>query len=697
MGKSRRDKRHIEESWTVKPLHDHSQHHHQQQGSDHESSSVPVASSQQQYIKKSEHKPSNSQVGSLNSPNSDPLSSSTEVGSSNCGEKVNGNKEKHLHETKKEEIEEKKEESQPDYGNGVDGVVTRLEELFLGVEEQELSEEQLRINDQLQEDELLAMESIYGDNTFILERQRGLRSFQVTSVPYNLKASCHVVQKLIIQHLYVILQIHIHIEVPAELTVTAKLYSVGDCNGKSDSSEEFSYSFQVQYLPPIELTCLLPKSYPSHLPPYFTISVQWLDSSSISHLCSMLDSIWMEKPGLEVIYQWADWLQNYSLSYLGIDKDIILGPYGTKHNEDRRAISGIVSLEVDVPSLRSYNDEQCHENFCKNLHECSDFIRLPCQHFFCSKCMKRYSDIHVAEGTVNKLQCPESKCGVMVPPGLLKQLLGDEEYEHWESLMLQKTLESMSDVAYCPRCETPCIEDEEQHAQCSKCLYSFCTFCRERRHIGIVCMTPEMKLQLLEIWRIDLIKNDILALEDFDNFLAPVQVKRIGKVRERQNSSHLKDGQKIKEREMINELLSVKEILRDAKQCPSCKMAISRTEGCNKMVCQNCGQFFCYRCNQEIDGYDHYKDGQCELFPQEEIQQWEERMNPRQVMAQVHAELFPDHVITCPNCGQFNVKKDCEAQFSAFWTKRLQAAHSGIVASTALNQPGWKRILEIQH
>ncbi|KAJ6701364.1 hypothetical protein OIU74_012676 [Salix koriyanagi] len=60
---------------------------------------------------------------------------------------------------------------------------------FLGVEEQELSEERLRINDRLQEDELLAMESIYGDNTFILERQRGLRSFRI----------------------------HIHIEVPADL------------------------------------------------------------------------------------------------------------------------------------------------------------------------------------------------------------------------------------------------------------------------------------------------------------------------------------------------------------------------------------------------------------------------------------------------------------------------------------------------
>ncbi|PWA95950.1 NDR1/HIN1-like 8 [Artemisia annua] len=433
-----------------------------------------------------------------------------------------------------------------------DDVLNKLEILRLSGQEADLSNDVFKANDQLQQDEILAMESIYGDNIFILDNKNGLRSFQI----------------------------HIHIEAPEELTISTKL------NTHTNNSEDFSYSFQVKYIPPIILTCLLPKSYPTHLPPYFTIYVQWLDSVKISSLCSMLDSIWNEQHGQEVIYSWVEWLHSYAISYLGFDKEIILGPYG------------------------------------------SEFIRLPCQHFFCEKCMKTYADVLIQEGSVNKLLCPITKCGGMIPPYLIKRWLGDEEFEKWESLTLQKTLESMADVVYCPRCETPCIEDKDQHAQCSKCFFNFCTLCREKRHVGIMCMEPEMKLRILQ---------------------------------ERQESGKIGEKQRKHEQGMIQELLSIETILRDAKLCPSCKMAISRIDGCNKMVCRNCGNYFCYRCNYAINGYDHFRTGSCDLFPQQAIiRNREERMNPRQLVRQVQAQaaqlVYGQHGPKCPRCGQNNVK-----------------------------------------
>lgn len=84
----------------------------------------------------------------------------------------------------------------------------------------------------------------------------------------------------------------------------------------------------------------------------------------------MLDSIWNEQPGQEVLYQWMEWLNSSSLSSLGFDKEIMLGPYGTKCTVDRRAVSESDSPDIDVPFIRSYNDEQLHENFQQNIHEC---------------------------------------------------------------------------------------------------------------------------------------------------------------------------------------------------------------------------------------------------------------------------------------------------------------------------------------
>ncbi|KAL6911763.1 hypothetical protein ACP4OV_000568 [Aristida adscensionis] len=35
-------------------------------------------------------------------------------------------------------------------------------------------------------------------------------------------------------------------------------------------------------------------------------------------------------------------------------------------------------------------------------------------------------------------------------------------------------------------------------------------------------------------------------------------------------------------------------------------MAIAKTQGCNKVVCDNCGKPFCYRCGRAISDYGHF-------------------------------------------------------------------------------------------
>ncbi|CAA0828657.1 NDR1/HIN1-like 8 [Striga hermonthica] len=503
-----------------------------------------------------------------------------------------------------------------DSGNE-DETLKRLKELRLSVEEPESEEELLAINQQLQEDELLAMESIYGEKLYILENQGGLKRFQV----------------------------HIHVEVPQGLGITTKCNNSGFVEkGRENATTDFSYSFRVEYLPPIILTCLLPKSYPSKCAPQFTIYVQWLEHTNISRLCSELDSIWAQNAGQEVIYQWVDWLHNCTLSYLGFDSEILLGPYGVRHDdrqEEIRAISGSASPDIDIPTLKSYNDEKLYEIFCKNIQECciclsefagSEFIKLPCEHFFCEKCLKSFTSINVMDGTVFKIKCPEPKCDGMIPPGLIKRLLGEKEFERWESLLLEKTLESMKDVVYCPRCETGCLEDKDHLAQCSKCYYSFCSLCMDKRHVGAECTTPETKLKVLAV-----MFQSSHSSNERQNSLSPMRWH---------------------EQAMINDLLSLKEIFATTKRCPNCSLAIVRSVGCNSMVCRNCGQHFCYRCSKAISGYDHFRNGEnCEnAEKEEETKSWNKRTNgPVAVGAQM-ARLNPNATHPCPCCGRHNVK-----------------------------------------
>ncbi|KAI3897335.1 hypothetical protein MKW92_047004 [Papaver armeniacum] len=399
----------------------------------------------------------------------------------------------------------------------------RLEEIMLAQEQHKLSQEQTRVNHRLQEEEILAMEAIYGENFIQLDRQDGLRSFQID----------------------------IHIDVPDKLIVFTKnidgevkfggIGSEAMATG-DDNSNGF---FKVQYLPPIV----------------------------ISSLCQMLDRIWTDQSGKEIVYP----LHNSSLSHLEFDNNRI--PFGKAADNaagDRRAIS---------ESLVCYTI-------------------LPCKHFFCRKCMEIYSTVHAKEGVA--ILCPQVKCRELVPPGLVKSLLGDERFEKWESLLFHKTLDSMSDIVYCPRCDMACLQGEDHLAQCTKCFFTFCGLCGDRLHVGAQCMPVEEKLKSLQ----------------------------------------------------INKGLNMEEIKRIAKRCPACRIAIFRTYGCNRMRCSNCSESFCYKCGKAYDNSKPlccgYFDIDAESGRRQEAQRQQEK--EQQTLYQSRIEDPSYHPHPCPSCRQLNPK-----------------------------------------
>jgi E3 ubiquitin-protein ligase RNF14 len=80
-------------------------------------------------------------------------------------------------------------------------------------------------------------------------------------------------------------------------------------------------------------------------------------------------------------------------------------------------------------------------------------------------------------------RCPNEKCKEFVPIDIMRQVLTSDEFERWEKLLLQQTLDSMSDIIYCPKCNSPIVVDEnDTHSYCLECNIDFCKLCREIWH-----------------------------------------------------------------------------------------------------------------------------------------------------------------------------------------------------------------------
>uniref|UniRef100_A0A8C5QL84 RWD domain-containing protein n=1 Tax=Leptobrachium leishanense TaxID=445787 RepID=A0A8C5QL84_9ANUR len=74
----------------------------------------------------------------------------------------------------------------------------------------------------------------------------------------------------------------------------------------------------VSFLPPIVLNFELLSDYPSASPPNFTLSCKWLSPKQLARLCQHLDDLWVENAGCVVLFAWTQFLKEETLEHLCI-------------------------------------------------------------------------------------------------------------------------------------------------------------------------------------------------------------------------------------------------------------------------------------------------------------------------------------------------------------------------------------------
>ncbi|XP_073490545.1 E3 ubiquitin-protein ligase RNF14-like [Aquarana catesbeiana] len=450
-------------------------------------------------------------------------------------------------------------------------------------------------NQEAQEDELLALSSIYPEDEFR----------RADTAPGG--------------------EIQVCLELPPNFRISIK------SNSSSNTMAE-SFENTVSFLPPIVLNFEFPPGYPSTTCPIFTLSCKWLSPEQLTLMCQRLDDLWEENRGSVVLFAWMQFLKEETLEYLNIKSPYEVqftnkGTHTLKHPDeeaslcivaatpeeeavDRRAIQDVQSVYDLIRHILDFDESQqkkcfdskpflCNICFSEKLgSECTYF--KDCGHVYCDSCLRDYFEIQIRDGQVRSLNCPEPKCTSVATPAQVKKLVGEELFGRYDRLLLKSTLEMMTDVVYCPRlsCQTPVMQEPGgTMGICSSCQYAFCTLCMMTYHGVSKCNDPESEFTEPTLEDPDPENTDSLDNEDSnDELLAKMYQGKRGR------------------RKREQEWESRKWIKENSKECPRCRSKIQKLSGCNKMTCSQCEAYFCWMCGTLLpkwNPYDHFRETVC--------------------------------------------------------------------------------------
>ncbi|XP_034260640.1 E3 ubiquitin-protein ligase RNF14 [Pantherophis guttatus] len=432
-----------------------------------------------------------------------------------------------------------------------------------------------------QEDELLALASIYDEDEF--KRAQNVQGGET----------------------------RISVDVPQNFRVSLS-------GNFTETLENSKLEYTVSFLPPVVLNFEFPADYPSTSPPLFTLSCKWLSQAQLTALCRHLDNLWEENRGSVVLFAWMQFLKEETLAYLNIASpfepeiteqekqpkeedgcyDIKDAASTHRESSDTSTVEDVESLSILIKEILDFDQSQKEKNFnCKMFtcnicfsvkqgSECMDF--KDCRHVYCKICLKNYFEIQIKDGQVHCLNCPEPECSSVATPGQVKELVEEKLFALYDRLLLQSSLDLMADVVYCPRpsCQTPVMQDPScTMGICSRCNYAFCTLCKMTYHGVSPCKVTAEKLA-------DLRNEYLEADEATKRFLEQRYGKRVIQ-------------------KALEEMESKKWLETNSKSCPCCATPIEKLNGCNRMRCTACMQYFCWLCMgvlSRINPYQHFSD-----------------------------------------------------------------------------------------
>ncbi|XP_042307173.1 E3 ubiquitin-protein ligase RNF14-like isoform X2 [Sceloporus undulatus] len=434
-----------------------------------------------------------------------------------------------------------------------------------------------------QEDELLALASIYDEDEF--KRAQSVQGGEI----------------------------RISVELPENFTVFLR--------GNQAENPPNNFECTVCFLPPIVLNFEFPADYPSTSPPAFTLNSKWLSQAQLIALYKHLDTIWEEKRGSVVLFAWIQFLKEQTLVYLNITSpyepnicgqekgqsrtseeevcsDAVAGATAQEESLDTRAMQDVESLSNLIREILDFDHAQQEKCFNGKMHTCNICFSeklgsecmyfLDCRHVYCKACLKEYFEIQIKDGQVHCLNCPEPECHCVATPGQVKELVEEQLFARYDRLLLQSSLDLMSDVVYCPRpcCQTPVMQDPCcSMGICSNCSHTFCTVCKMAYHGISTCKMSAEKL-----------------LEVRDQYITADQATK------RFLEKHY--GKRVIEK-AVEELRSNQWVKGNSRSCPSCRAPIQKIDGCHKMLCAACNKPFCWFCMHIIttaDPYMHFND-----------------------------------------------------------------------------------------